>query len=334
MIQHTKYKKKHIVFICDDNYVLPTIVAIKSLISNLKFEMNDLYNIHICSFHLEKEKQIVFENMKTDKILITIHLIDINKYQNKITKINQKTHVTPTALLKFELANILLDADEVLYLDSDLIIKKDIAEIFKYDITDYYLAASFEFWTYMVKVFEFENNNLPEFTFNSGVMLMNLKKFREHNLPKLLWETKFAKCNQYNKVENMMDQNVFNLVCVNKCLHIPIKFNCNNQFTEKINIEDINKAYNTQYKSLLELKNDAIIIHFVGKQDKPWLFEGMPCQEIWDKYCKMSLISLSELNRKEFKKGIKHYFNRLIRSIEVRGIRKTIKYLDYKRKNI
>lgn len=323
---------RHIAFISDNNYVFPTSIAIYSLVSNLCSDNKHNYFIHVFSFDLTKENQEQMIRLGKENSKVIIHCIDSRKYEHLFNSVNQKTHVTPTALLKFELANLLPESDEVLYLDGDIIVKGNIASVFDYDITGYALAASFEFWTYLTKLFEFNNNlELPRFSFNSGVMLVNLRYFRENHIDKELWKTKFDNCNQAKKKENMMDQTTFNIVTATRCVHLPIKYNCNNQFTEGVDISHINKAYNVSYNNSEELKEDALVIHYVGKKEKPWLYTGIRCQEIWDDYCKKYGVNPDDLKRNKFKKNFKYYCERLIRSIEVRGLRKTVIYLFYKR---
>lgn len=323
---------RHIAFISDDNYILPTCVAIKSLVLNVSSDDVHYYKIHIFSFSLMEESRQKLRSMASENSEVLIHCIEKNTYKKLLDSINQNTHVTPTALLKFELCNLLPEVEELLYLDGDIIINGNITDIFDYDISDYLLAASFEFWTYLSKLYQFNNDDeIPDFSFNSGVMLLNLKRFRELKIDKKLWEVKFEQCNQKDKKENMMDQDTFNIVCASKCLHLPIRFNCNNQFTDGVSIELINKAYGTYYENATDLLNDAVIIHYVGKKDKPWLYQGMRCQKIWDEYCEKAGIEIRSLNRKKFKKTFLYYISRLRRSLEVRGVRKSILYLFSKR---
>lgn len=325
-------KNRHIAFITDDNYVFPTSIAIFSLISNLKIDSSFYYIIHVFSFGLSQKNELQLANLSKENCKVVIHCVDEKKYEHVFSEINQKTHVTPTALLKFELANLLPDVDEVLYLDGDIIVKGNIASIFNYDISNYALAASFEFWTYLSKLFNFDgDNSLPDFSFNSGVMLLNLNYFRKNNICSILWKTKLDSCNQTEKKENMMDQTTFNVVLAKSCLHLPIKYNCNNQFTEGIDISLINRAFNVTYSSSQDLKQDAIVIHYVGKREKPWLYKEIRCQEIWDYFCFQYGIDPNNLDRKKFNNGLHHYLKRLKRSLEVRGFKKTLMYLSSKR---
>lgn len=273
MLMNNLTKERHIAFICDDNYVMPTTVAIYSLVENL--ETTDYqYFIHICTFGLNKDNTDFFNSLVFNNVKIIVHSFNIKDYRDKFDKINQTTHVSPAALIKFDLSKIFTNINELLYLDSDIIVKKDISILFEIDVTNHYIAASFEFWKYLLETYKSKNCPIPSFYFNSGVMLLNLQKMREDSISEQLWNTKINDFNSPEKKVQMMDQDTLNKVCGYKTLHLPIKYNLNCYFTKGIDIELINKVYVTKYSDCNELKNDAVIIHYVGKADKPWKYFG------------------------------------------------------------
>lgn len=318
-----------IVFICDDNYVMPTEVMIKSICYN--WYGTEKLSIHICSWQLSDKNIELLNRISDNKAVINIHIADTQKYEKKMALINQNSHVTSTALLKFELANILEKVDQVLYLDSDMICKKDITPLLKIRLEENYIAASFDYWKYIGKQYEFQMNNSTEFYFNSGVMLLNLNLFRNEKVVDKLWECKLRQFNPDTKGKfGLMDQDTFNEVCKDHIYPLPIKYNCNCYFTHDTDIEHINMIYGTEYRSLHEMEDDAIIIHFVGKEDKPWKYKNVACQNYWDKYYLMTGRTIDSLNRVTIKKGIKYYATRIKTSIQVRGFNNTIKYIALK----
>lgn len=330
MIRGIEEKERHILFICDDNYVMPTAVAIKSVMEHARRERE--YVIHVCSWKMSDENRRTLSSLTSARAQVCLHILEPEEYQEKMRRVRQKTHVTPTALLKFEIANILPDLPEILYLDSDLIARKSLSELFAYDITDYYLAASFEFWNFLMEVYAFQKDEpAPPFYFNSGVMLLNLRAFRKEKLPEKLWETKFQKFNGDGK-KKLMDQDVFNEVCAKKCLLLPIKYNCNCVFTQNLDIRLVNKAFHTRYRDCGELKKDAVVIHYVGKEDKPWVYENVPCFKEWDAYYNKTPYAGRPLLRRKIKRTVGYYAACLLESLKARGFAATVKYIAYKRK--
>lgn len=332
MLKNYNVNERHIVLITDDNYVMPTRVVITSLISNIPQNNEYDYFVHICTFKISENNKSLLENCSSDNVSVDVMIISENQYAEKFARINQKSHVTPAALIKFDLCKLFPNVNELLYIDSDIIINKPLDSLFSYDITDKYLAASFEFWQYMMEVYKYKKQNVgkPDFYFNSGILLFNLKKMRDDNVPEKLWETKFNCFNNPNAKRQCMDQDSLNAVLAKNCLHLPIKYNLNCAFTEGYDINQINFIFDTNYKNSEELKEDGVIIHYVGKTDKPWKYSDAKCRDLWDFYYEKAGFNFSDLNRIKLDRNLKYYFDCLKFSLNERGLISTIKYILHK----
>lgn len=317
-----------IILICDENYAMPTEVMVRSISCNAE-KYGRIYNIHVCSWNLPDVNKERFIALSTERVNVEVHIIDMNRYEKRLNMVYQNSHVTPTALLKFEIPNIFSNLDKILYLDSDMIVNGDMIDLFKLDLKDYFLAASYEFWKFQLKVYEYQKNTVvPDFYFNSGVMLMNIKKMRDEKIVDKLWECKLKKFNQSgNGKFALMDQDVFNDVCLGKVLSIPIRFNCNTRFTHDVDIQNINLVFKTSYRTLEELKNDAVILHFVGKEDKPWKFKNVHCQDTWDYYYEKTGYNPENLHRVSPARSVRYYLDRIVESVENRGALNTVLYI-------
>ena len=89
-----------IVFITDSNYVVPTLVAAKSVVLHKKDETE--YHIHIVSS--DKLDESVFSELNSDKVKVTVH-----KVKNYISNLHKDlpNRATSSALIKFLLPDIL-----------------------------------------------------------------------------------------------------------------------------------------------------------------------------------------------------------------------------------
>lgn len=268
---------KDIVLICDDNYCMPTAVCIQSIIDNISRDFTQL-TIHVCSFGLSGENVSKLQSLSTERIIVFVDVFNEAQYKEKINSISQKSHVTPSALIKFELANYFKQIDTLLYLDSDIVAKADLSELLKLDIGESYLAASYEFWRHLIRInYTLKRTVSHEFFFNSGVMLLNLKKMREDDVPEKLW---FYKLNRAKTT--LMDQESLNAVCSSMAFHLPVKWNFNPYFLKQRFIPELNKVYGTDYKTIEQMEDDAYIIHYVGAADKPWKYESAQLRKYWD----------------------------------------------------
>ncbi len=156
--------------------------------------------------------------------------------------------------------------DKVLYLDSDVIILKNINELYSIDVSDYYMAAvedKMSFWMRNRIAGMGENNPF----INGGVQLMNLTNFRKDNLENIIFE-------KLRSNVGYTDQDVINDVCHKKILSLPLKYNL------MLAEGDI---YKDRKEELQEAKKAPVIIHYMRK---PWVDKNVEFADYWLRYNK------------------------------------------------
>ena len=266
---------RHIALICDDNYCFPTIVCIQSIVHNVSDD--NRYVIHVCTFGLTNDNVEKLRCLGKKNVEVVVNLFDKSAYEERLRRISQKTHVTPAALIKFELPLFFSELDTILYLDSDIIVKKSIDELLKIDLNDNYLAAAYDFHSRINKINYSFNRDYTDFYFNSGVMLLNLKKMRCDDVTSKFWYYK-----EHCTKTKLMDQETLNAVCKSKVIPLSLIWNFNPFFYKDRYLIEINNVYNEDFKDLNELEKRVCIIHYVGKSDKPWLYEDATFRFYWD----------------------------------------------------
>jgi lipopolysaccharide biosynthesis glycosyltransferase len=278
--------KVPIAFICDSHYIIPTAVAITSLICNKN--PNTYYDIYLIVADLSEKELEKFNEFKGSHADIHIIKASLEKFEG----IRQFLHITSTACLKFDLPNLIPHQDKVLYLDSDVIIQKNLSDLFEININDYYAGA--------VKDIGLVDNNLNiKNYFNSGVMLLNLKLMREN-------EASTALLNIRKTADNVtyMDQDCFNILFDKKVKLLPVIYNCFYnyflRFGNKYTLDYINKCFGTNYSSLDDIKKNSCIIH-LASYDKPWIYFNSVFVREWDEYFKKSPFKHHKLKRKSIK---------------------------------
>jgi lipopolysaccharide biosynthesis glycosyltransferase len=279
-------KKIPVSFVCDSGYVMPTVVAITSLLYNK--HPDTYYDIYIINADLSEPELAKFHEFRSRTS--DVHVI--KAYLEKCKDLPLCSYVPATAYLNFDLPNLISNQDKVLHLDSDVIIQRDLSELFAVNIDDYYAGV--------VKDIGLIDNdfNIKNY-FNNGVMLLNLKLMRENDVSSALLN--IAKSGIKLKY---MDQDCFNILFEKKVKLLPIKYNCFNEFSQRIKNkyahDYINKCFETNYSSLDNLTKDSCIIHFAGS-DKPWIYYDCASASRWDKYFKKSSFNFNKLKRRSVK---------------------------------
>lgn len=255
-------EKINIAFGITGDWLEYTCVTIRSIIENGK---DNEYKFFILSDMPKEEFSKAIKSFceKTENIS-PINICPINMNNSEFDGVVYDKRVGVSAYYRLKLAS-LTDADKMIYLDSDVVVLSDIKKLWDYDITDYFIGAVEDKYSNLMTV----RANLSEddIYINSGVLLMNLKKFREEKLE----EKFFSKLRENDN--NYSDQDVLNDLCRNKILHLPLKYNL------MLTTDDPN-AFPTRRDEYNEALKNPFILHY---SIKPWV---LPVQysEYWRKY--------------------------------------------------
>lgn len=269
----------HVCYILDQGYIIPTLTSIFSLIFNQNYK--SYINIYLLTTNLIPTTKLLLSSLQDifENVSIFIKEDDLSEFKTLTTKETSKLSATKVALLKFKIYELVPRIKKLLYLDGDTLITSSILDLFNTSIKDYAVGAVEDSGTL------YSSNEIirtVEKYFNSGCLLINLKYFRENRL-----KDKFISTKQSIVHNDLMDQHVLNLVLDKKVNYLPIQYNCLYvnlvRSFDKFNISELNSKYKTNFKTLIELKNQAIIIHFSSK-DKPWKFWNIPLADLWYYY--------------------------------------------------
>ncbi|NDW18226.1 glycosyltransferase family 8 protein [Dysgonomonas sp. 216] len=295
----------------DNNYVMPCGITIISLLENNR---DNKIVLHIVGMGLSdyskgklsdiiaqyKNASVFFYEMDEDFLKPYGFLLGNSKYLSFATYI------------RLFLGDLLpADVKKVLYLDSDIIIAKNLIELWNTDITGYSVAGIPDLGAFDPHVFETLGYPSKFEYVNAGVLLINLSYWREKNLIKVFLE--FYK-NKYSKL-TMNDQDIINGTLYDSKLLLPIKFNVIDFYylTKKRNVyqyqDDINEAI-----------EDPVIIHF-NSINKPWLRLSLhPLTNEFLKYKKMSPwakvpLAWTNITRKQ---KIRYYKRKLLYALKLK----------------
>ncbi len=209
--------------------------------------------------------------------------------------------------------SLLPDVDKVLYLDCDLIVNSSLQELWDIDLDGYAVAAVHDAsLSYNIVKKYLGYDYWKDGYFNSGVLLMNLKYWREHDL-----QNKLVDFLNTHKV-SLPDQDALNIVLHGSVKYIHPKWNCHVGYFAFPPL-----VFPSQKKYIKELWNGAKIIHFTGPT-KPWYKECVnPYKHAYLKYRKITRwYDNEELERKEtsLRNSIKIIFLRHCKNVVARII--------------
>ena len=255
-----------IFFSSDDRYVPCLSVAIKSLIENSSIQNE--YRIIILNTGISENRIKDLKEMETKNVKISFENID-----DKTTDLRQalalrlRDYYSATIYYRMFIPSLFPGYEKAIYLDSDMIIKDDIANLYNIDLGNNMIAAVRDAVVNDSDVFKKYSKVAigidPKKYFNSGMLVMNLREMRKAKI-----EDKFTKLLlKYNLDTVAPDQDYLNALCKGKVKFLPETWN---------KMPDFGKKYED---------SDLHIIHY-NMYRKPWHYKDVPYAENFWSYAK------------------------------------------------
>lgn len=274
----------NVIYSSDNNYCVYMGVSILSLLENNRHFKN--INIYIIDNNIGIEnKEKLINTVKYYRR--QIFFIKFDKYK-KYLNLNMPWDISISSYARLFVCSMLpLDINKVLYFDCDTIIVDSLEELWNENIDEFCVAGVCD--TVPSNVKQMVGLKNTDFYINAGMLLINLKKWREYNL-----ENKFLKfIDNHNGSVIHHDQGVINGVIKNKKI-LPVKYNLmtsyymmeRKEIIEFYNVED--EFYSE--KEIKEAIKSPVYIHYTpGFTTRPWI-KGCkhPKVNLFWKYLKMT----------------------------------------------
>ncbi|SDR70747.1 Glycosyl transferase family 8 [Halopseudomonas sabulinigri] len=174
-----------------------------------------------------------------------LHIIDPEGFKHLI----EVTHISRAMYYRLLIPE-LINADRVLYLDCDIIVRKDICDLISIELNDNYLAAAVNPFYDATRL----GIESPELYFNSGVLLINAEKWRKNATKDQI--ISFLSGN--SDILRMPDQDALNVVLKGKILEICPTYNC--QVSMLIKHQELEKELTPRWNT--DFLSDPAIMHF------------------------------------------------------------------------
>ncbi|MDO4493644.1 MAG: glycosyltransferase family 8 protein [Clostridia bacterium] len=267
----------HVAFITDNNFVMQTATAIRSLVDAKSPDTE--YDIRVVTADCSEESSAVLSAIEG----VTVVRASLDAYRD----IRQLAHIPIACLLKFDLCELLPDCDKLLYLDGDILVREDLSPLYETDLEGHILGA----------VAQHVLIGTDDRKFSAGVLLFDAKRMRDEKVRDKLVETRRALGEQRS-----MDQQSFNLLYGGNYLELPPRYNCcpmQLRDAAAKGMDRVNAYYGTAYASVDDMLNDGAIVHFATGQ-KPWLYENIDYAWEWYASYARTAFGGTKLTRKHY----------------------------------
>lgn len=266
----TNMKIKHIVCTIDNSYVQHCVIMLTSLFYTNK---NSEFHVYILSNELSLDNVNHFRKFfKWRKHKFT----NINVNEELLKNAPISGHLSLATYYRILIPLIIpSEIDKILFLDSDLIVKENIDQFWKVDLSHYSHIAIENCGDNLPFIKKLEMSSDSKY-FNAGILMINLKWWKEkdiYNSCMNFIQTSFDKITFH-------DQDVLNAVLENKWLEFPLKYNAQSYV-----FSTSRDALNSSDEEIKAFHN-PIIIHFTGGGDsKPWFYSNKhPYKNLYEYY--------------------------------------------------
>lgn len=259
-----------IVLAANDFYVPYVSVCIQSIINTAV--QTEQYEIYVFHTDISAENQNLLKCQIEKVSHIDLNFIQIGEYIDAY-HLKAKDHITTETFYRFLILDIMKDFKKVIYLDCDLVVCRDIAELFNIELGDTLIGAVHDVdfagqlnspW---LRMKEYEKKVLglkePYQYFQAGVLIFNVEKMREAFTTKTLLDMAATGIYKYS------DQDILNIVCEGRVTYINMSWNLINDCNGVRITEVARRAPANLFNEYMEARKHPYIVHYAGIQ-KPW----------------------------------------------------------------
>lgn len=241
----------NIFFAIDQHYFKYLYIAICSILKNSAPE--DQFYFFILHNHLSKMEKQKIENLKGIKNF-KIEYISIDETSLLHCR-REDYHLALTAFYRYLIPELRTKIDKAIYLDVDIVVKSSLFPLWKTDLQNYYLAAiPDKYYRFNEQYKDKIGLSKDSMYYNTGVLLLNLKKFRENRITEQLITKSIENIDLYE----YGDQDALNIICKDKIKTVPYRYNMQGSCLKFIKTD----AYMYQeYKKM-------VVRHFTGSNKR------------------------------------------------------------------
>lgn len=248
-----------VVYCCDNNFADVFLVSAKSLIEN---NQNNMLFIYLINNGISEEKIKKIKAMESEGVKVEIlPFPDLGKYFSMMIKVDER-HLSISTYGRLFISELLpSEIEKVLYLDCDIIVCKDLGELYSYHLDEKILGGIDDCKSkkYRWVLGLSDNANY----INAGVLLIDLKRWRHEGCEKKLVDYIQA----HNGIVHFEDQGAINAVLNSQIKILPLKFNVmthlyDMSFNELMSFRKPVVQYNND--DIEEAKKNPIIIHYTS----------------------------------------------------------------------
>lgn len=268
-----------VVLASDENIVFSVGVVMASLSANA--QEGTSYDIRFLAAGdvTADSKRKLADIARTNSHCLSFTCVDMRDSLADIPRTHQ--YVNHVSAYKMLIAECLPDVDKALYIDTDVIVRGDLSELYASDLGQCHFGGVVnmlnQVWYHDRVCRQAQMERLDDYV-NAGVLLMNLALIRREGVADR-WKALLG------RFEGSVDQHILNHVSCGRIAFLPLRYNV---CLSNLPLYRDGSAH--AFASPGEVRRayeDPVIFHFTLKT-KPWDYYDLPFSHEWYRYFKMT----------------------------------------------
>lgn len=250
----------------DDNYTPFAGLVISSIVQNASPDKN--YDIILFSNGICPANRDLLVRTLKKQPNVSLRFVDSLAFMTG--DLFERDHINRSTYLRFIIPRALRLYPKAVYLDCDIVVNRDIAELYETDLGDHYLAAvrdTIDPCWYKANHDRIQDNirdrlgmDKPYDYFNCGILVINIPVFNALFPTEALFS--LAKSRRWL----WQDQDLLNYLCKGHTLLLSQKWNVLVHRHPSLTLGEEYFAPKWLYDQYLEARKDPYIIHYCGRQ--------------------------------------------------------------------
>lgn len=278
-----------IVLSANDKFAPYLDIMIQSIVANTNKAR--VYDIIVLYNDISEKNQGLIKLAANGYANVSIRFVRVCEYFDA-SKLFVDQHLSVETYYRLIIPEIMPGYKKILYLDCDMVVDHDVAELYDMDLNGCIIGAAKDIdvagqvnlrngWEkYAVEKLHLDK---PYDYFQAGVLIINLDALRKTATSEEMIH--LALSNKWR----CHDQDVLNMICKNKVFYIPQQWNVLMSWEEpgRSRMQIMKMAPRMLYGEYMEARKKPYMIHFAGYQ-KPWDVVDCDFANYFWKYAKMS----------------------------------------------
>lgn len=257
-----------VVLAANQAYVPILYTCLKSIVNQVS--ENRMYEVYIFHTDIETDSQRELQGLQRENLNVTFVNVTSRVAGYRL---RAKEHITAETFYRFLILDILKEYPKVLYLDCDMIIRRDVAELYDVQLGENLIGAvidpdfagqcngaNTDTMRYCADVLKLKDSLTY---FQAGVLLLNVEELNRKTTVRELLEMSDTGIYKYS------DQDILNVICEGRVTYLDMSWNvltdCNHYRWQHV----IKSAPYYVMDAYEKARKNPYIIHYAGSE-KPW----------------------------------------------------------------